>query len=296
MMVLGMNAFGDTKNDCFHTSVISDKFNRIELKNMELDEIYVSKDTSVSNLLKQEWDANTVLLGKFENSLECGNISNNNISIEFILIKKRKKSDLTWKDVVKLYFNDENSRCEYIDYLVEANEAYEYALVPMTSGVMGDFIVSDIICEFEGTFIFDKKNSYQLLCNLEYGEIQNNIPSTVSTTFSKYPIVIYSGETEYKSGQINGLLLSFESIDSSDINYVIEKKYKDSFFKFLNNKKTKILKDGAGRYYMVAILDPVESPVNNLNQAISNVSFTWVECGDANNLNDLYDNGFIEIW
>jgi hypothetical protein len=296
-LFIGLSAFGSGDDDNgFYTMIASNVFNKVKLNNMELDEIFATSDTSIDNFLRQEWDENTLFLGKFENSLEAGNVDNNNIPIEYLIIKKRKKTDLTWQDIYKITFDINISKYEYIDNLVQANQTYEYALVPVTANVIGEFISAEVKCEFDGTFVVDKNESYQFLYNLEYGDIINNSPATVINTFSKYPTVLYSGEIDYKSGKIKSLVLSNDFIDSGQVDYISNRTLTDNLIKFLKNKKPKILKDASGRYYMIAVLgEPTESPNNVLNQSISEVSFSWVECGDANDAQTLIDNGFIYL-
>jgi hypothetical protein len=51
--------------------------------------------------------------------------------------------------------------------------------------------------------------------------------------------------------------------------------------KFLKNKKPKILRDSAGRYYLISITgNPKEIPNNGLQGSIAEVDFQFVEIGN----------------
>lgn len=293
MLIIGLGAFGD-ETSLFNTLVPANNFERIEVTDVIIDEIYMGEETDNYNTEKQEWGFDTVLIGKFAGSLECGNVENRGMPIEKLVFKKRLKTELEWQDMIIFDYDLLTNIYSHIDYIVQSTEEYEYMIAPYTSGVMGTSIFDEILCAFDGTFIVDKEKSYQIVYDLEYGNITYNIPHAVIETFSPYPTTIYSGQTKYKSGNIQALILSSETVDSSTINARQERLTRDDFLKFINDKKPKILKDYGGRHYMISIFESVESPKNELGQAISNISFSWVECGDANNIIDLINNGFIE--
>ena len=51
-----------------------------------------------------------------------------------------------------------------------------------------------------------------------------------------------------------------------------------------------------GNSYLILIVEDVSlAPNNNVNGRLADISFSFVEIGNAENQNDLYENGLIDI-
>lgn len=293
-ILIALDFYGDDESATFETTNIVNNFYRIELKSAIIDELFIDETTNnLFNFDREEWSYETVALAKFQGNLEAGNITNNDTPIEYIKFRKRKVDTLLWQDIAIFTFDVLQQIYEYTDRVVQATEEFEYMIIPITSSVTGSFVTSRIQCDFESTFLVDKSNSYQLLYNLEYSDIENVLPSTTIETYSKYPTVVY-GQSEYSKSSIKTLIISDYSI-SGEIDKRQERLNRENMMRFLNNRKPKILKDGSGRYYLISILGGIrETPNNNLSQSISEINFNWVEIGDAQNETDLKNNGLID--
>lgn len=295
MLIIALDAFGD-ETAPFDTVIPTSTITSLDISDMIIDEVYMEEATDNFNITRQEWGFFTVLLAKFQNSLEAGNITNAGVPIENIVFRRRLSTELEYINLTTFSFNSEMTMYEFIDNLVQATAEYEYTIAPLTSGVLGQNLISEsIVCNFNSTFISDRTNSFQLIYNLEYADIAYNIPSATLQSFTKYPFVIYSGQTDYRSGQIQALILSDTSVDNVQIDPRAERINRDNLLQFLNNKRPKILKDHGGRFYLVSLSNIFESPDNRFNQSISNATFSWTEVGDANDQDDLINNGLIEL-
>ncbi len=277
-MIIGLDTYGDEEMIHQITNPIANIY-RLELQNCVVDTIKIDSDGSLPySSLKEEWLYSTVFLADFKNNLEAGNIDNKGLPIEYIQFKKRNIDDLAWETIITLPFNSLETIYTFTDRLVQSTEQYEYAIIPITASVEGEYTSANIECSFEGTWLCDRVDGYQLLYNLQYDAIENVVPSKVFNPLSQYPIVVY-GENDYKKGSIKSLVLS-NNYDGK-INPRQERLTREQLMKFLKNKKPKILKDYAGRYYVVSVIgNPQEFPNNNLSQTISDVSFDWVEIAD----------------
>jgi hypothetical protein len=291
-LILGLDFYGNTNSAVFQTINVVNNIYRLELSKCIIDEIEVELDTSLpySNV-KETWQYSTVLLADFNNSLEAGNIENGGVPIEYIAFKKRKATDLVWQDVAIMPYSTATKLYQYIDNLVKATEDYEYAIVPITAGVEGEYLIADITCSFDGTWVIDKNTAYQLIQNVQYTNIDNAIQNSVLETFAQYPIVVY-GQTDYHKGTISSYIVTQQTIDNGNIDVQSERINREQLLNFFNNRKPKILKDGAGRYFLVTLLNVKEVPNNNQGQATTSVSFDFVEIGDAEDTTTLANNGF----
>jgi hypothetical protein len=241
------------------------------------------------NYNKDEWGYDTVLLSLFTNEtlLEAGNINNNGVEVEYIRFKKRKADSLVWQTISDISFNSNNQLYSIIDRLVQSTEQYEFACVPLTSGIEGRESTVQIQCDFEGLWLVDKTQGIQFYYDLEYGEIENVTQVAVHQPLQSLFPYVQTSATDYHKSSISATIISADTLnrnttDGSQINIRQERLLRESIFAFLKNRKPKILKDGNGRYYMVMILgSPREKPMNELQGAIVGTQFDWIEVGDA---------------
>lgn len=290
-MILGYDFWGDAE---FESSCALNNFNRLDLSNSIVDELYLDSDITKSfSTLKDDWQYTTVMDAKFQGDLEAGSVNGKGVPIEQIKFRRRKTDSLLWQDIAIFDFDMMVKIYTFVDNIIASNEDYEYCLVPLTQGVIGNSITGQIHTSFDGTWISNTEKSYQLLANLEYSAIENVFPTTIIETFSKYPIIL-SSPVDYKKSTLKCKVLTSEVIENngisqSDIKPL--KQLKDNMFKFFKSRKPFILKSANGDYYMVSLMNFKESPDNDLKGMVSGIQFDWVEVGDIENLTDLKNNG-----
>ena len=192
----------------------------------------------------------------------------------------------------EVQYNKDVLSYSILDRLARSNIEYENALVPVTNGIEGDVITASIIAQYDGLWIVDAKESYNIFCEVDYGTIKHNTNiETIQLLDNRYPIVV-RGENDYVSGRISGRLLTKESWQQHAMDYDAEFKLKDNISKFLKNGKPKILKNDKGRYYLVVTSDLDESPYK-FDNASTTLSFNWVEVGDSSDLETLVSSGLL---
>lgn len=286
-MIINFDFFNSS---CFNTIIPTGQLYRIEMQNCIIDEVKIDESIDIPNSPeKQEWELDTVFKAQFQNSLEAGNLDNKGMPIEFVIIKKRKKSDLTWSEIKKFAFNKTQKIYEFEDKYVETEEEYEYALLAVTSNIEGNYTISDIEARYDNVWLMDKDNSIKLAYNLQYEDIDDVQPSSdIETMGGKYPITAYPGELNYKRSGIQCLLVAEESMEGIT-NVRQEKLLRKNVISFLTNKKPKLLKDNAGLYMVVSVKDVKELPQNDLKGQYG-VSFNITEIADTDT-QSLKDNG-----
>jgi hypothetical protein len=297
-VIVGLDCFGDN-SEAFETFNIVNSFKTLEITKMKVDEISVQEgmDVDITDESKKEWQFDQILLAEFKNNLEAGNIGLQGMPIQFIKIKKRKKEDLKWNELRHLPFDKNTKNYYYLDYYVSALEEYEYAVQPIGYGdVAGNNIYSEITSDFDGTWLMDKDKQYKLMYNLDIGNYETTIPSTIIETLGgQYPYVFINGDVKYRKGSLKCMLLSDSTLDKCNIDRKQEKNLREGLMKFLTDKKPKIYKDGSGITMVVMLVgSPTLIPRNDLSQQVYEVSLEFIEIADMDS-KSLIENGLLEL-
>ena len=176
-MIIGFNAFGEENNLAFDDRICHLNYNKLEITKGMIDQIYIDEDITIpySTVKPNEWRYQTVLNAKFNGNLEGGSVEADNIQIEKIRFQRRRWDELEWQDVAEIeYKPNEKLLYEAIDKYIANDFIYQYSIVPMTSTIMGNRIISDeITAKFEGIFISDKDSNYELLYDIELSDIMS---------------------------------------------------------------------------------------------------------------------------
>lgn len=273
--------------------------NKMEIKNIMLDEIKIDEALLEFIDEKREWGYDTIIYGTFKNTLEAGNIYGvNEVPIHKLLLKRRKKDELTWHNVKMFSFSKEVERYNFKDSLVESLETYEYSVQPvMESGVMGSDTVGEVITDFDGVWMIGNEYSYQIKYNTEIGAISTNtVTNMVTTLGSKYPFIVVNGSISYKTFEVRGRIMSNETLSlEGGIDRFAEKKTRVKLESFLYDKKPKIIKDNSGNYLLVQINNDIQlEPVNDFGRQMYDISFSVIEIGDAYDEDLLLSYGIIK--
>lgn len=290
---MGLDFYGDSVG--YNTEIAITNINDIVFSKCIIDEIKIDDVAlAYTNSNKEEWNYDTILLAKFENTLEAGNIQNRGVPIEYLRFKKRKKDSLKWNVIADIPFEETENIYNLSDRIVQGTELYEYAVVPLTSGIEGAENRTEIECSFDGLWLVDKTQGIRFFTNLEYSDIENVTKVAVFEPLqSKYPYT-QTLATDYHKSSISSVVISDNTLDGNGINARQERLLRENIFAFLKNRKPKMLKDGLGRCYLIMILgSPKEKPFNSVAGAIAGVSFDWIEIGDAFNDDDLRNANLI---
>lgn len=287
-------AFCAGKYTLDRTPTYINNINSITLKNGIYDELFVTKkDMSYTKEMQEEWDFDTILHAKFNGDLLAGNVNFALDSIDSVVIKRRIVGENNWISIIKVKIDKpEDFNFSRLDKYVRANTEYEYALVPVINGVEGNLNINKVLCEFEGIFIMEKDITYGSVADISMATTKNRPTSIINPLNSKYPSVITNGLNNYYSGNTSALF-----IEDKDYNYnwnfFNSRKYREDILDFLCNGKAKILKHFDGRMFLISVVD---NPT--MDESISNfypkISFSWVEIGDSENPDDLYNNNLTD--
>lgn len=259
------------------------------------DRFYIeqSSDIDVDNwdgTFPEEWGWNTIIDAKFNGNLAGGSIEFSADVVSAIRLKRRKQGDIKWKTI---YVKDVNRvsdfQFDYYDRLAAGNTEYQYAFVPIIQGEEGPFSAQSVKSEFRDFYLFDRDQTYHVIMNAANTATYNIEGAAQTTIAKKYPFIIRNGYVSYYSGTFEA---TFVALIDCDWDIENSAHFRREVDKFLANDNAKILKDWMGNIYLVSIYEPI--PQNNNEYVYTPIhTISWTECGDAEGIGDLYDNGFI---
>ncbi len=303
MMFLGSFLCGDVMSvPCTPTNI--DNINYVEIGNGEFDDLYITKDTSAKLTEKQpqNWDFDTILYAKFDGNTLAGNVDWSLDTVSTLLIKRRKANEFQWITLsVKSISAVDDFNIKFKDVTGTDSVQYQYAAVPILNGIEGNYSYADVTCKNRFLVIADEDEIWSTIVTDGFCDAVSNVPSsTVVTMNNRYPTIVRNTSANYETVTVTANFVPttideetgcvhFNINNSTNDIYV---KYLKQFKEFLNNGKTKLLKNIDGRAWLCYVTTPPTDSAdgNYLNRKLT---FGVTELGDINNEEDLYDAGLI---
>ena len=272
--------------------------NYTRVQNGIFDHFNVSKNAEFdySSIIPTKWDVNTIMDANFEGNILAGNVAVMAANVTSVRVKRRVKGTFEWTTIREIpVTKPEDLSFVITDNLNAYNVEYEYAWVPMTNDVEGNYTIESILSQFQGVFICDVNNIFKLQAGVEYNNNDANQQVGVFQPYNrKYPVIVSNSLINYQTGTISSWVLPEDFEDSKSLDRFEITKEKEAILKFLMNKKPKIIKDTNGNNWLVYFTgNPSMSYNNNYGQGMVKVNAEWAEVGDPNDKTDLYENGLI---
>lgn len=272
--------------------------NYTRVQNGIFDHFNVSKNVEFdySSIIPTKWDVNTIMDANFEGNILAGNVAVMAANVTSVRVKRRVKGTFEWTTIREIpVTKPEDLSFVITDNLNAYNVEYEYAWVPMTNDVEGNYTIESILSQFQGVFICDVNNIFKLQAGVEYNNNDANQQVGVFQPYNrKYPVIVSNSLINYQTGTISSWVLPEDFEDSKSLDRFEITKEKEAILKFLMNKKPKIIKDTNGNNWLVYFTgNPSMSYNNNYGQGMVKVNAEWTEVGDPNDKTDLYENGLI---
>lgn len=299
MIILGRAACGD-RNSMTASVTYTEDVNEITMQNGIFDELYanVNKQVTWDGVITDEWDFNTRIHAYFKGDLYGGNVSFTSEVVSSILVKKRKKGELQWQSYFEVEINS-NEDFNFIrnDYLCRNGYEYQYCMVPTLNGIEGEYPsnhnISSIKSEFDGIFIIEKDKAYHSTLNTNVNVSRVFSSSVIEPKGRIRPIVVYNGDINYRSFNVEGLFIQFDE-ETCDFEFIRNDSYREQVDDFLTNKKTKVLKSVDGYIALINVVDSeISHSIDDFKEIVS-TEFSCVETGNAEDVTDLYYNNIID--
>lgn len=263
----------------------------IEITNGIYDELFGSTNTNLYETDNLVWDFDTQFYAKFQNNLFAGNVDYTSDIVSTMRIKRRKDGEHTWLVLKDIEINDDDDFAfEHIDRYAQGDTIYDYAIIPVMSGIEGNINKNSIRSEFSNYFILDKDVTYPIIANTSLALQLNKSIGVVTTLGKKYPFIISNGLSQYVTGSFTFSLLKYDCTYNPYFEY--DHNYVHQFNEWIMNGKSKILKDWTGKIYMINVTNSVPIDCSYYRMPTYEVQFT--EIGDALNQDYLYYNGFVD--
>ena len=274
-------------------------YNLTRLENGIFSHWYVTKDVDspYSSEEPTVWDYLTVMDANFNGTLEAGNVGYLIQNIDGIKVKRRIVGEYDWITLKYLTIEELSDSLSFVinDYFNQNNVKYEYAFVPVTQDIEGNYISNTIDSKFNGVFICDTDTIYKFYAGVKYGTGQRVQKIGVFEPLGRqYPVVVSNALLNYETGSFEGTVINNDFMQTRKFDRFKMVQERKSLLDFLTNKKAKILKDWNGNMWLMFITDnPSIDYMNDSSMGIANVSANWTEIGDANKGKDLYNAGLL---
>lgn len=269
------------------------------VRNGIFDEIDISADVdkqTIDTTIPSVFGEYDILLCDFNGNIDSKELESYDFNL--IRIKRRESGTFNWITLFEVSINDlKDINFTRYDKYARNNTVYEYAFVPVSGGVEGNYSIISVESKFYKIYLCDESNIYSLDAGIAFGSIsKSNKTNIFEPLMGKYPIVVSNAELNYKSGTLSGTIITPREEETKTWDLHQNIKLQNDILNFLINKKAKIYKDWMGNSYLILIVEDVSlTPNNSINGRLADVAFSFVEIGDAENQEDLYENGLIDI-
>lgn len=265
-----------------------------KIENAIYDNINVLNEAGqCSTTIPTTWTTNTILNCGFNNTINAGNVSFSLASIDALKIKRKIVGTYNWITLHEYTItNVNNMSLTSYDNLCANGIEYEYAVVPVSNNVEGNYITANITPSFDGYYICDYDTIYKLYYAMVYSTTTDNqVIGTLQPIGKQYPIIIKNSIVDYESGSCSFKVMgtNWETTHTIDRQSIITQA--KEIRTFLKSSGGKILKDMNGNIWLIHITgNPSTDYTAEFGNGIQTLSFSWTEQGDYNTQLDLYNN------
>lgn len=249
-----------------------------------------------STALPTEWDFNTIMDCNFNDNVGAGNMGEITKDVTSIRIKRREKGTFDWITIKEIAINTiDDFSFIFTDNLASNYTQYEYAYVPVMNQIEGNYTTEEVYSKFKGVFLCDVNTIYKFYADIEYGSTDSVQKIGTYEPFGrKYPVMVSNGLLGYDTGTVSALVAPKDFHKTHEFDRVAITKERNALFKWLTNKKPKILKDWNG-FFVICIVtgNPQTDYESNYGMGIQRMTAEWTQTGDPKEKADLYANGLI---
>ena len=268
------------------------------IQNGIYDHFYAGYDVAseYSHALPTAWDFNTIMDCNFENNISAGNIDDLTSNISGVKIKRREKGTFDWTTIKEIAVTSiDDLSFIFTDNLASNYTQYEYAYVPITGQTEGSYTVSEVYSKFKGVFICDVNTIYKFYADIEYGSTDSVQKIGTYEPFGrKYPVMVSNGLLGYDTGTVSALIVPKNFSETHEFDRQAITKERNTLFKWLTNKKPKMLKDwNSSEWLCIVTGNPQTDYESNYGMGIQRMTAEWTQTGDPKVKADLYANGLI---
>lgn len=268
------------------------------IQNGIYDHFYAGSNVTsdYNHALPTELDFTTIMDCNFEGNISAGNIDDLTSNISSVKIKRREKGTFDWTTIKEITVTGvDDLSFIFTDNLASNYTQYEYAYVPIAGQTEGSYTTSEVYSKFKGVFICDVNTIYKFYADIEYGSTDSVQKIGTYEPFGrKYPVMVSNGLLGYDTGTVSALIVPKNFSETHEFDRQAITTERNTLFKWLTNKKPKMLKDWNGGEWLIQITgNPQTDYESNYGMGIQRMTAEWVQTGDPKEKADLYANGLI---
>lgn len=256
------------------------------------NQIFLS--TNISALIDDGWTTGTLMNAEFADTPDAGNSFFSLNNTDHIVIRRREAGTADWIVIhVQEVKSKDDFRIRLKDTYARAGVEYEYSVSSYLNGVENNYLIQNVYSDFDGYYITDKDCIYGTIYDLDGCDTSRNIAAqTLQLLNSKYMNVVSNSQLNCDSGSITGTFIRTDENDS--FNAATSIQYRNDFKNRLANQKPLILKICDGRIWMIRVTGTPADSIGG-HPDIRQINFEWVEIGDVNDMEALYNMGFSDV-
>ncbi len=241
------------------------------------------------------WDYDTKINAPFDTDLEGGSSAFTLSTTDTVVIRRREFGTSKWTVIyVKEIHTIDDFKIHYIDKNARAGVEYTYSMSSFINGIENSYIIQNVYSDFDGYYITDKDSLYGTIYDLDGCDTSREMTAqTLELLNSKYMDVISNSELNCDSGSITGTFFKLDD-DCHKINLNSSLQYRNEFKNKLANHKPLILKIHDGRIWIIKVKGEINDGKKG-HPDLRQISFSWVEIGDINDMKTLYHLGLSDV-
>lgn len=276
-----------------------DNITKIELSNGWYDDLRITKNTTeeLSSTISQNWDWDTILHAKFDETTSAGNVLWTFDTVSHLLIKRKKVDEFKWITLeVHKIETIEDFNLKNIDITAVPGCEYQYAAVPIVNGVEGFYSTINVNVKSDCLVIADRDEIWCTNITDNFLDNTSIVPnSVIQTMYEIYPTIVSNSAANYEEISVNAQFFPTAedgcTIDLNDDKKRIE--YNKKAKMFLRNGNMKILKSIDGNCWGVYVTTP---PSDTATDSYQNrkLSFSCTETFNLNDEESLWEYGLID--
>lgn len=294
MIFLG-TTFCSGKYTLFPPAVPQPQILSVQIFDGTYNHLFLSADPTLTvNNFDDAWTYDTKMNADFEGNFNAGNSGFSVKTTDHIVIKRREFGASDWITIfVKEITDASDFNLHIIDTYARAGVEYEYCISSFINGIENSYEIVNVYSDFDGYYITDKDCIYGTIYDLDGCDTSRNIAAqTLQLLNSKYMNVVSNSQLNCDSGSITGTFIRTDENDAFNASTSIQ--YRNDLKNRLANQKPLILKICDGRIWMIRVTGtPVDSVGSHPD--IRQINFEWVEIGDVNDMEALYNMGFSDV-
>ncbi len=295
MIFLG-TAFLSGKHTLYPPADKTGAIESVSLADGTHDHLFISKnpDKTVLNWT-EDWDYDSVMNADFNKNLDAGNSGFSLKNTDTIVVRRRELLKENWITIyTKEIHTLEDFDIHFIDRFARGGDTkYVYRISSTLNGMENSYVEQELLSYFEGMYLADRDGIYGTPYDLDGCNTTQHIKSEILETYDRYPTVVSNGDVNYEYGSVTGTFLKI-SDDTSTLDRPGSMQHRQTFKDRLASHKPFILKMPDGRIWMARCVG-TPSDSSNGSADLRQLTFDWVEIGNADDMEALYYNGLSDV-